>query len=99
MRKLKVIDFTDSTPRIYTNPNLTDFSVKILSGKAVVNPDLDAVRGVSPEYWGLIKGRVVAINKPIVTKSFTFHLLKYSSVILCIVLYTLLIVKIVNILK
>lgn len=58
MDKVKVVVFSDSGARIYTNPpNMTEL-MKLPN--VLVNPDMGPVVGVSPDCWHLKDGKLVA---------------------------------------
>ena len=56
----KVVVFTTNNARIVKHPD--HLSLGIYRGVAVKDPDLSQVRGLSPEKWKLVKGKVVPKN-------------------------------------
>lgn len=58
--KTKIVIMGKKGCRVLTNPSTQDYE-KL---NHLVNPNLDSVRGVSPEFWRIEQGRVVSDIKP-----------------------------------
>ena len=62
--KDKVVLFQDGYARILTNP-ATDDLIKLMEAGFyyVINPSLDAVKGLSPEFWKFESGMIIPMSE------------------------------------